>query len=197
MHHANLYLSKKDLPDLTHIDRVDYVEITESKLTIDTVRNLINQAYQQPCYKGGVKAVVVITNQILLEAQNALLKILEEPPAHTNFYFVVSDHTRLLPTLRSRFSVGAHKDTVDTSVAHTFMYTPLRNRLEMIAERTSARDMVWQKALLSGLEKIGTTQTIPQRSVKEILFIQQHINGPGSSAKMLLEHLALLLPYKK
>ena len=191
MHHASLYTSRNSLPDLSHIDKVDFVEVTEPKLSISTVRRLIDQAYTRPLNPGGKRAIVVVAEQINVEAQNALLKVLEEPPEHTSFHFVISDHARLLPTLLSRFE--AFSDTAETeiTVAKDFIKLPIGQRLELVAEKTSAKDVAWQQNLVSGLEQLCLEKELSNKIAMEVVFAKKHLQGPGASAKMLLEHLAL------
>lgn len=193
MHHANLYVSRNALPDLSHIDKVDLVEVIESKLSIGSVRKLIDQAYTQPLTPGGERAIVVVSDQINIEAQNALLKVLEEPPLHTSFYFVISDHTRLLPTLRSRFQIFTEPDTQNLEVVKKFIQLPIVQRLALVTEKTAAKDTAWQQILLLGIEQLCLEKKLSKQVALEVLFVKKHINGPGASAKMLLEHLALTI----
>lgn len=51
---------------------------------------------------GGGKAVVVAAERIFHEAQNAMLKLFEEPPEDTTIILIVPTMGVLLPTLRSR-----------------------------------------------------------------------------------------------
>jgi hypothetical protein len=52
--------------------------------------------------RGGAKAVVVSATRLFHEAQNALLKLFEEPPEDTYLFLVVPSEGMLLPTMRSR-----------------------------------------------------------------------------------------------
>lgn len=191
MHHASLYTSRNSLPDLSHIDKVDFVEVIEPKLSIGTVRRLIDQAYTQPLNPGGKRAIVVVAEQINVEAQNALLKVLEEPPEHTSFHFVISDHARLLPTLLSRFEAFSDTAKTEVRVAKDFIKLPIGQRLELVAEKTSAKDVAWQQNLVSGLEQLCLEKELSNKIAMEVVFAKKHLQGPGASAKMLLEHLAL------
>lgn len=193
-HHAYLLISRNSLPDLSHINKVDFVEVIEPKLSIDTVRGLIDQAYMRPFAPEGQRAIVVVCDQILVEAQNALLKVLEEPPGHTNFYFIISDHSRLLPTLRSRFYVLDEAAGRDVAVFDVFLQLSFAERLALIAEKTTAKDVAWQQSILSGAEQLYLEGRMSSKSALEVLFVKKHLQGPGAASKMLLEHLALVIP---
>ncbi|MCX8015975.1 MAG: hypothetical protein N2692_01585 [Patescibacteria group bacterium] len=53
------------------------------------------------------KKVLIIKSveSLSLEAQNALLKITEEPPPRTSFFFISNDENSILPTLLSRLRI--------------------------------------------------------------------------------------------
>lgn len=69
---------------------------------IDAIRQIKNFLWQKP--NVGPRRVVIIDRAELLttEAQNALLKIAEEPPPSTLLILVTSDVDRFTPTLSSR-----------------------------------------------------------------------------------------------
>ena len=71
-------------------------------ITIDQVRDVVDRASYRPFE--GRKRVVVIDEAEMLgpDAQNALLKTLEEPPGASMFVLVSSRPDVLLPTVRSR-----------------------------------------------------------------------------------------------
>ena len=70
------------------------------------VRKLIATAYRTPDGDATKQKVVIVTKYIFtVEAQQALLKVVEEPPQTTEFLFVVPYSLQLLPTLLSRLNV--------------------------------------------------------------------------------------------
>lgn len=74
----------------------------EEKLGIEQAR-LIKEFLSLKPYQGQSQAVVLIAAENLtLEAQNALLKTLEEPPEHALIILGVSAEDQLLPTIISR-----------------------------------------------------------------------------------------------
>jgi len=83
---------------------LDYFEISPQKkqISIDQIRELKGHIYQKPI-KAKVKFVVVKDADMLTtEAQNALLKLLEEPPSHAVIILATQRRQKLLPTVRSR-----------------------------------------------------------------------------------------------
>jgi len=78
----------------------------KQEIPIDTVRQLINSLKLKPAISGsGVARRVVFIDEAQLlseEAQNALLKLLEEPPQSTTFILTVPTDKNILPTVASR-----------------------------------------------------------------------------------------------
>jgi DNA polymerase III subunit delta' len=71
-------------------------------IKVDQVRDAIDRAAYRP-FEGRRRIVVVDdADAMLAEAQNALLKTLEEPPTASMFVLVTSRPDMLLPTVRSR-----------------------------------------------------------------------------------------------
>ena len=71
-------------------------------IKIDQVREAIDRAAYRP-FEGRRRVVIVDAADALVgEAQNALLKTLEEPPASSVFVLLTSRPDLLLPTVRSR-----------------------------------------------------------------------------------------------
>jgi DNA polymerase-3 subunit delta' len=71
-------------------------------IKVDQVREAIERSAYRP-FEGKRRVVIVETADALLaEAQNALLKTLEEPPSASVFVLVTSRPDVLLPTVRSR-----------------------------------------------------------------------------------------------
>lgn len=82
----------------------------ESVLFIEPEKNLIKlekareiQDFLALAQAGGVRVVIVDNAHTLNpQASNALLKVFEEPPPNTYFFFITHRWTQVLPTIRSR-----------------------------------------------------------------------------------------------
>src|SRR5690606_15832580 len=71
-------------------------------IKIDQVREMMGKV-QQTSFQQGRKVLVIYPAEVMNpNAANALLKNLEEPPAHTNFILAANNPSRLMATIRSR-----------------------------------------------------------------------------------------------
>lgn len=80
----------------------DKTKRLRSVITVDEVRKLKN-FFALSATEGGRRVVIVdAADEMTSSAANALLKVLEEPPAKTTLLLVCHQPSRLLPTVRSR-----------------------------------------------------------------------------------------------
>lgn len=88
------------------IDPIDInLQTFEKAMGIPDVRNIQKSISLKP-FRGKTKAVVIQAYEdITTEAQNALLKVLEEPPANTLIIISISRKELLLPTILSRCKI--------------------------------------------------------------------------------------------
>lgn len=93
------------------IDKFDIgLLIFEKAIGIEDVRNLQKKIILKPI-KSKTKAIIVEAyNGITTEGQNALLKVLEEPPANTIIYITIQNKNLLLQTILSRCKIIELKD---------------------------------------------------------------------------------------
>ena len=110
-----------------HPDISEYIPAgTANSFHVDTVRNIINDAYVQPNeadYKIYILANAHCMNQ---NAQNALLKILEEPPKYVVFILTTNSKSALLSTVLSR-SVCVSLEGVDIERAANYITSHCEN----------------------------------------------------------------------
>ncbi len=77
--------------------------ILENATGIETMRELKNFLWQKPIMSPKRTVVIDNADQLTPEAQNAILKIAEEPPASSLLILIVNQLENLAPTLLSRF----------------------------------------------------------------------------------------------
>mgnify|MGYP000885803646 CR=1 FL=1 len=140
---------------------------------------------------------LVSFESISIEAQNSLLKTLEEPTENTHFFFLCPQDN-LLPTLKSRMLVVKSEKSKVESDAESILKLALRERLDRvkeIAESISDEESTKQEAVRlvdqieSELYRNGTQVN------KDLLVACQkarmYLLDRGAPIKMILENLVL------
>lgn len=80
------------------------IEPDGAQIKVDQAREILR--FCQLSHPGKARVVIVEKAEALnQQAANALLKLLEEPPANTHFFFIAPHPKSVLPTLRSRAKV--------------------------------------------------------------------------------------------
>ncbi|MFI4911252.1 MAG: DNA polymerase III subunit gamma/tau [Sedimentisphaeraceae bacterium JB056] len=82
---------------------IDVIEIDgASNNGVDNIRELRNNAIFRPARSRYKVYIIDEIHMLSTGAFNALLKILEEPPAHVKFIFATTEPNKVLPTIQSR-----------------------------------------------------------------------------------------------
>ena len=93
---------------------VDLVLIEEEKqIPIESIRNLIREVARKPLKSDYKLVIIKDAHKMREEAQNALLKTLEEPPAYAVFVLTTDQKTKLLPTILSRCTVFRYEEETE------------------------------------------------------------------------------------
>lgn len=86
-----------------HPDIITVAPVEEGKaITVDQVRQMRADAYIRPNEAPRKVYILEQTDRMRGEAQNAMLKLLEEGPAYAAFLLLAENQGGLLPTVRSR-----------------------------------------------------------------------------------------------
>jgi DNA polymerase III delta prime subunit len=197
MHHAHLLIgsydwASKHIKELQESAQVDTRVFRYERMSIADVRAFIYEAGLRPVEKT-YRTLILQSDSLLHEAQNALLKVFEDPNPNTQFYVILPRKDMLLPTLASRFNLLAIEDIdTDASSFSQFLEASYADRLLEIPKRLDAEDTRWVESILTGIEKYSEKKQDVEL-MKAVLKTTSYIRSSGSSKKMLLEHLALTL----
>jgi DNA polymerase III delta prime subunit len=199
-HHALLLYNDEPLTfDVSEVlgrtpDRLYQIQ----KCTVADVRTIISSAWLRPADIGRTEQLILIATEFIVEeAQQALLKIIEEPPVGTRFVFVLPTGYIILPTLQSRFQIISELvEHNETEVFENFLRSDYKGRFEAIETAIKNKDTAWQKGIKDGLRSYLTTQkaTLTQVPLEQLQYVLQTLLTRGASNKFLLEQLALVLP---
>jgi len=198
MHHANLLIGNKEwaLAQIHKGDSASGVDVTErsfDRMSMSDVRTLKSEAQLRP-FSNSYRIFILVVDSVLQEAQNALLKLFEEPNNTTIFYIVIPSEDILLPTLRSRLQLYAKEPQTESTsdLFVTFKNASYTDRLALIGDRLNANDTAWITEITKGLEYYAHA-TRNTELMRETLVLLSRIHTAGGSKKMLLEHIALTL----
>lgn len=87
----------------THPD-INFITSPDGKknITVDVIRTIAKDAYTKPYESKKKVYIITYGDEMNEQAQNAFLKILEEPPEYAVFIILAENHETLLVTIRSR-----------------------------------------------------------------------------------------------
>lgn len=81
---------------------INRVRLTESSIGVDKIRDIQGDVSIKPMYSRKKVYIIEDAEKMTVQAQNCLLKTLEEPPPYVVLILAVSNHEALLETIRSR-----------------------------------------------------------------------------------------------
>ena len=215
LHHAYLIIGKraesrekllealKEELGLEAQGNPDFSEQFFETFNIDEARNLSLSQINRGV--GNSRRIYIISFYFAtIEAQNALLKTLEEPTPNTSFFIITSQASVLLPTVRSRLSrLSLGIEEFVTKEAKNFLSSTISERLKII-EKISKSDNENKKSdllsLLIGIEEAcadnfkGEIPVNWAEPLRELLELKRFAFDRAPSVKMLGEYLALRLP---
>lgn len=172
-----------------------------ARFGIDEARELRDRAAMR-AVSGERRVFVIAAASLTAEAQSALLKTFEEPPADALFILLMPSPETLLPTLRSRmqsFSTRGAAQADSPIPAEAFLSAQPERRIEMLKILLDAeeRDLGGVIAFLSALER-ALAPRVREREVADglqaVYRARSFAADKGSLLKPLLEQAALLLP---
>jgi len=105
-----------------HPDIINIVHEKPNSISIDEIRTQLTNDVEIKPYYGPYKIYIVNDAQLMtLQAQNALLKTIEEPPAYAIILLLTNNVNALLPTITSRCVALMLKPMSDTLVKNYLM----------------------------------------------------------------------------
>ena len=159
----------------------------------------------------GKKICIINTKFINREAEQSLLKVIEEPNENTHFFIVVPDSSLLLGTILSRVHIikGFYENELDSNkIAESLLKSSLKIRIDKIGDivkefkdKEGSGGLRFQAiSIINSLEKIIYEKWKKDLKNKDLIFILEEIKKsraylrtPGASVKMILEHLMMII----
>lgn len=172
--------------------------------SIDDARKLGGAAVRRAL--SNRRIFIVAFHRATEEAQNALLKVLEEPVPDTHFFLIVPKQDSVIGTVRSRLVViEGEKDihSSENTTARAFLEASGPSRLSIIADflddedgNARARAIVFVREVEQLLFAVHRAQ--PKRVSADVFHtiekMLSYLSDPSGSVKLILEHLSLAIP---
>ena len=186
----------------------DIVVLRYGLLTVADARRVSELAAGAP-FTGNTKVVIIAASRVYHEAQNALLKVFEEPPVGTYLFLIMPSFGGLLPTLRSRVQVlskpapqlrsGRQEIAGPTE---QFLAASKEKRSAMIKQLTNGKDEEDRRelreeaiALVNGIEALLHQDFEGHVAVlSDIAVLRGYLYDRSAPVRLILEHLSLVLP---
>lgn len=148
------------------------------------------------------RIILIECNAITNEAQNALLKVLEEPVAHTHFFIVIPKAGDLLPTVRSRLEfIYVQEEGVEPEDGESFLDAPLKKRLDIVSALAEGKNKkhieLFFQSLTFALRKKIYTQKEYIHVAERVMKAHAYVKMRGASIKSILEHIAISVSIKQ
>ena len=192
-------------------------DLYERKYTVFTIadaRELKQQAESKPITSAGRKIFILEMSGITVEAQNALLKLLEEPADRTHFFIIIPSAHLLLPTIKSRILLidgGGESDfgraAIDagdkskedlSKLAQKLMSARMNDRFDIVKsfmdeitkEKRPKQDAVELLGLLEEMVyKRGMKGGVDP--IESVILARKYATDRAPSMKMLLEYVSM------
>ena len=183
----------------------DIIVLRYGFFPVEEARRVSELAASAP-FSGRHKIIIVAASRAYHEAQNALLKVFEEPPEGAVLFLVLPALGGLLPTLRSRVQElephAALRRAEVPEAAEEFAKAGREKRSALIKKLASGKDEDARRenrgeaiALVSGIEVLASKDAMKHAALlSEIAVLRGHLYDRSAPVKMILEHLAIVTP---
>lgn len=182
----------------------DYLEIIPEKkqsIGIDQTRKLKLWLQQKPYNSKHKLALIRDADKLTTEAQNSVLKQLEEPPEHSYIVLLCRNHHSMLPTVLSRCELIVDHNQIKQLNNEEFMELSTTGRLKKIEEILKEKDSLISKqvilslltSLLIDMEADLREGKITENLLSNIKLVQLTIDmvNSNTSKRLALENLVL------
>lgn len=193
----------KELLGISVAKSPDALMFEKESFGIDEVRMLQNFASRKPV-AGERKVAIISFLSATVEAQNALLKTVEEPLGQTIIFMIVESQSSLLPTIKSRVQLISSTTSSDATLAKSFLKKSSSERISALEDIIKEKKKEQAINLLNDIEEILAQKVLRSEdkkslagAIEEVFRARGYLRGRSPSLKMILEHLSLSLPVLK
>ena len=186
--------------DLSPTANPDVVVYRYSHFPVEDARRIVSAASQAPLKEH--RLIVIAAERLFHEAQNALLKVFEEPAEGTTLVLVVPAEGQILPTLRSRLITLPGEKVAQE--LHPFIEAKEEERKKMIVKlldrAKSDKDEEKQAARAEAIRIIEDLTRVVHAQRGDITLLTELnrflpiLHERSAPLKLIFEHLLIVLP---
>ncbi len=181
----------KESHDVRFESNPDLYEVVYDGFGIEESR-LLKDFFSTRSFGEGKKVALVRTPRMTREAQNALLKISEEPAPGQHLFLIIPSSGLLIDTLKSRAQIIVRKN-VDGAADDSFLKLSIPERLKIVQKIATKKDKEVGIELLDTLIAVLKKKKM-HAALAEVYQARSYIGDQSSSLKLILEHISLILP---
>lgn len=165
-------------------------------IKIDRIRELIKNVYEKPIVSDRKVYIINDSHCMTKEAQNSLLKTLEEPPEYVTIILITSNENLFLPTIKSRctkilFNKLGNKD-LETILKTKFNYENISDITFKIADGSVAKAVSLQNKETDYLKTNKMFSNLENTSMVDILSKKEEIFENKEDVIDILEYINLV-----
>lgn len=180
---------------------IDIIEIDAASYTgVDNIRDIIEKAQFQPTQTRYKIYIVDEVHMLSKGAFNALLKILEEPPAHVKFILATTEIQKVPDTIISRCQRYDFRNFSDEDITSRLEY--IANQEWIFVDKKSYAYIIknaegWMRNAVSLFEQLIVTGKIEYANIVETLWIASEDEKINFLAKLKNWDASLLQDFNK
>ncbi len=171
---------------------------------VDEARELTDIAGRSAFGEDSLSIIFLAASRLTHEAQNALLKITEEPKSSLRMFVVVDNDVELLPTLLSRLeditdAFGHRVSKTGNAEAEKFVSSGLKERLKVAEKIAKDEETHVFEEFLRNIEKFVWHSKFKHEGERKtalnaVAFAKKQASFQSRPKRMVLEALAISLP---
>lgn len=156
-----------------------FIKAQKIEISIDQIRELKSHIYQKPVEYQYKFVVIENAHNATVEAQNSLLKLLEEPPSHAIIVLEAKNKSQLLPTITSRVVTISGSDPEIGSDPEALLEQNLESALLQISAVDNPQEFLDQQII--SLSEQLVKSAIGQGATLGSKFTPSKVEGQGRS----------------
>lgn len=185
--------------------------LDRNSIGIDLIKDFIHEAQLKPFNSKQKVGIVLEADKMTLQAQNAILKTLEEPPSNTFLILCVSKIENLITTIRSRskiFEFYKKDKLINNETVTKLMNSDIIKRFDFVEKLLKEKDTYIKQEKISSLLKnllvyhrnllIKSDHNDKNKTLKNIYLIEttQKAISKNVNTRLALENLFINISNK-